>query len=117
MEYFEVVQTIRESLLAGMQSIALYMTTVSGFLIASYTAGKSLSRFQVFLVTSLFIAFSMVFTIMSYLFFLSAHSQSVRFGGDLSIEGVPEIYAIVVGLAQLFGIVGSLLFLYRVRKG
>ena len=116
MEYLDLVQSIRGSLVAGMEAIGLYMTVVSGFLVVTYTIGKSLTKFQVFLVSSLFIGFSTLFTLLSYQFFASAYSQSEEFGPEFSIAGIPSVYSLIVLLFEVLGTIGSLVFLYRVRK-
>lgn len=116
MTFFELAGLVRENINAGMGAITLYLTVVTTYLVAAYLAGEKLTRFQVFLTTSLFIIFAVVFTTGSVAFFRSTTEITARFGNDVGISTFPILFAWAVGCAEIFGILGSLKFMFDVRN-
>lgn len=115
MDLVDVIEQYRETIVAAMGAITLYLSIVSGYLIAAHTAGNTLSRFQAALITILFLAFSLFFTVGSFGFFMSAYGIVVL--SDAEGFGVTaRIYAFWIAGAQLLGIIGSLVFMYEARR-
>jgi len=115
MEYAELVPEIRELMVAVIEATTIYLTIVSGYLIVAYTSAKNLSKFQVGLVTLLFLGFSLFFTYAAYAFFIRADNLSLQWGSD-AYSGINQTYAYILGSMQLLGIVGSLYFMLHSRK-
>ena len=116
MTFFELAELLRENINSGMSAVTLYLTVVTTYLVAAYLAGEKLTRFQTFLTTSLFIVFALVFTLGSVAFFQSASAISARFGNEVGISVFPIRYAWIIGFAEIFGILGSLRFMFDVRS-
>ena len=115
MELVDVIEQGRESIVAAMEAIALYLTIVTAYIVTAHTTGSTLSRFQVFFVTVLFVVFSLFFTLGSYLFFIGA--DRIYASGVLEdYIGVNQTYAYWIAIAELLGIVGSLIFMYQAYR-
>jgi hypothetical protein len=116
MTFFELAELLRENINAGMGAVTLYLTVVTTYLVAAYLAGERLTRFQTFLTTSLFIVFALVFTFGSVAFFRSSTEITARFGNEVGISTFPIQFAWIIGCAEIFGILGSLKFMFDVRN-
>lgn len=115
-EYFVYAEGIRGSVLAGLEATTLYITVVSAYLIAIHVAGARLEKFQIFLVTALFVTFATFFTIGTYGFFYNAYANSVEYGAQF--EAYTTVwYARILGSAQILGIIGALIFMIQIRYG
>jgi elongation factor P hydroxylase len=112
LEYAELIPEIRELAIAAIEATTIYLTIVSGYLIVAHTSAKNLSKFQIGLVTVLFLGFSLFFTYAGYAFFIRAHNLNLQWGPD-TYAGVQEVYAYTLGTMQLLGILGSLYFMYQ----
>ena len=115
MELVEVIEQTRETMLASLEAVTLYLSVVSGYLIAAYTAGKNLEGFRMLLVTLLFLAFSIFFTIGTYTFLVLANGMYSEWGPD-AYDGSITFYAYWISGAQVLGILGSLYFMYSTHK-
>ena len=58
-----------------MTASTLYLTVVSGYLVVVYQAGKNLTRYQLLLVSALFLSFAVFFTAGTFGFFKGAHTM------------------------------------------
>ena len=116
MNIVELEQIVRGNITGGMEAVALYLTIVSGYLIATYTAGKDLPKFLCFLITSLFLVFSLLTMNGSYQFYEGAHSFSRIFGPELQYPIVPLWYAWAIVIIELAGTIGCLVYMHQVRK-
>ena len=116
MELVELEQIIRACLSAGMESVALYLTIVSGFLIVAYSAGSEIPKFLSAMITTLFFVFSMIVIFGGYETFFAAHNYSRIFGPELQYPTISIWYARAVVAAEIVGIIGCLVYMYQVRK-
>jgi len=116
MTFFELAELLRENINSGMDAITLYLTVVTTYLVAAYLAGEKMTLFQAFLTTSLFTVFALVFTFGSVAFFQSTTEITARFGEEVGISTFPIQYAWAIGFAEIFGILGSLRFMFDVRS-
>ena len=116
MTFFELAELLRENINAGMGAVTLYLTVVTTYLVAAYLAGEKLTRFQTILTTSLFIVFALVFTFGSIAFFQSSTEITAKYGSEVGIGTFPIQYSWVIGCAEIFGILGSLKFMFDVRN-
>ena len=115
MELVEVIEQARETIIAAMEAMALYLTVVSAYLVAAYTVGTKLKGYRMFFVTVLFLSFSVFFTIGSFSFLMLANGMYSNWGADEYNGGI-EYYAYWIAGAELLGIVGSLYFMYDTSK-
>jgi len=116
MDYATLSEVVRENIVAAMTAVSLYLTVVTGFLVIVYFVGAALSKFQVFLVTSLFVVFASFFTLGSFIFFAWAHNVSLQFGNEVGFPAVAIWYSYLITIAETLGILGSLTFLLNERK-
>ena len=115
MELVDVIDQGRESVVAAMEAIALYLTIVTAYLVTAHSAGSTLSKFQVFFISVLFLVFSFFFTLGTYSFFVTAdriYSTGVLEG----YSGVNQAYAYWIAGAELLGIAGSLIYMYQAYR-
>lgn len=115
MEHAEIVSITTEYVLGAMEASTLYLSVLTGYLVVAYAVGKDLSKFQLFLITSLFIAFSGFFGSGSYSFFMIGHGLQIQWGAD-TYSGAYMSFALWIGSVQALGIIGSLYFMYEARK-
>ncbi len=100
----------------AMAAMVFYLSIISGYLVVAHFAGAALARSQAFLVTCLFLAFSIFalwgsvvyFWIASYFLQQAAAYESLR-----TEEWVSP--AVAVGIVELLGIVGGLKFMRDIR--
>jgi hypothetical protein len=114
-EPVEIIELGREYIVAGMEAMALYLSIVTGYLIVGYTAGKNLSKFQIFVITSLFLSFSCFFAIGTYTLFIRAH-EIYLLSNSGAYEGNQRLNALWIGAAQALGVLASLAFMYDAQK-
>lgn len=112
----DVIQVIHEALLGGLGAITLYVSILSGYLVVIYMAGKELSRFQVLLISFLFVIFSLFMVFGTLAWFGAATSYAITYGGDYGFEPVPLAYGYVISIAEFLGILGSLYFAFDIRR-
>jgi hypothetical protein len=100
----------------AMAAMVFYLSIVSGYLIVSHFAGAELARSQVVLVTGLFLAFtsfamwgSVVYFWMASHFFHQTNAYQL-----LQTEEIVSP-AIIVGIVELLGLVGTLKFMRDIR--
>ena len=117
MTFFELAELLRENINAGMGAVTLYLTVITTYLVAAYLAGAKLTRFQALLTTSLFVVFALVFTFGSVAFFRSSTEITARYGSEVGIPTFPIVFAWIIGCVEIFGILGSLKFMFDVRSG
>ena len=115
MELVEITEQARESIVAAMEAITLYLSILTGYLIVAYTVGKNLSKFQLIIITALFLTFSTFFVLGTYMFFMRAHDMNLTWRPE-SYTGQNAIFALWIGGAQLAGIIASLAFMYDAQK-
>jgi hypothetical protein len=121
MTEFELISLIYTANEAGNMALALYLTTVSGYLIVAYSVGAKLTRGQVALTNALFVFFSFAFTFSATTSFLAMTDYERALSG--SSEYLPQGYYIVdlgytgiVIVCLSAGIIGSLLFMRNIRS-
>jgi hypothetical protein len=107
---------------AGNTALALYMTTVSGYLLVSYVVGAKLTRYQITLVNALFVFFAAAFTysaagsFKAMVFYLEELHQ-FKGGLDVVNTTAENIYANGMAIALIAGMIGSLGFMWNLRRG
>jgi len=121
MTEFEIISLIYAANEAGNMAMALYLTTISGYLVVAYGIGAKLRRKQVVLINALFVFFSAAFTFSATTSFLSMAAYELAIAVDS--EFIPEGYHLVdltyVGIVLVVliaGIIGSLSFMKNIRK-
>jgi hypothetical protein len=95
----------------------VYYSLLTGYLIVAYLAGSKLQVSQVLFISVLFLVFSGGLTLASFLDFSRAIQLSVSLAeidSSMHTPISPSLpYALII--VQIFGIVGSLHFMYGVR--
>jgi len=114
MEALESIQAYTALFDTAIACTAIYLTVISGYLIAIYAAGARLKRGQLLMVVFLFVVFEILFALGSYRFFVGAIlvvSQSISDG-----IAFREYMPYVILSIQLLGIVAAMIFTWDIRK-
>ncbi len=115
MGIIDIIDQTREMVMAAMTASTLYLTVVSGYLIAAYVAGNGLSNFQLLFVTALFVAFASFFSLGSFGYFVGAHNFMTVYQPE-TYNDLYITYGYWIFSAQILGIIGSLVFMYQAQK-
>jgi len=100
----------------GMTAMALYVTVASSYLVAAYLAGAKLTRYEVLVVSGLFVIFSSLITHGTVGNFLRAvyFTTMMTSYTESPVRMRPEM-PIVIGAMQIFGIGACLKFMWNAR--
>ena len=118
MTEFEIVEAYMSSQSMAMSAMVIYLTIVSGYLIAAYMAGANLTRSQLLFISSLFVMFSL-FSVWGSVAYFAIGDQ---YGYQSDTLGIARYRLfgitppIAVGLVELLGILGCLLFMRDIRS-
>ena len=98
--------------LAAFTALTIYITIISGYLVVAYLVGDKLSRFELIIVSTLFVFFSVFISLGTNSFFIGAitYSQNSSLGYEY-----PDAARLVFWF-QLIGIGASLWFMVNRRK-
>ena len=120
MTEFELTQLIYSANEAGNTAIAIYLTIVSGYLIAAYSVGGSLNKLQITVVNSLFLFFSCAYTYSTFVSFRGMRiyaDKAAAMGREAATTSSAEDIVITVLLvAQVIGITAAFAFMWDVRR-
>lgn len=116
MDAFEVITVINQGISGAVSAIALYLTVISGFLVAAFMVGEKLNKYQMILVTSLFVVFSLFFTIGTYIQLVGNNNIVLIYGAEFGFEFFPNSYIWAITTAEILGIIGSIYYMYDIRK-
>jgi multisubunit Na+/H+ antiporter MnhE subunit len=101
---------------AGISSVTLYISILSGYLIVFYSAGAKLSTMQSIFITMLFVVFSTVPTWAVYEYFSAAMEAASAMEKTFLFNRIDINPAIVLVPLMVAGIVGCLNFAWDTRK-
>ena len=108
----DFIESYTALLNGGLASVGIYLTTVSGFLIVAYMAGRKLRRSQFFIISALFVSFSSLMAFTAY----SLVQRAVAL--EIAYEGVTDALdrgPYVLMTLLVLGIVASLKFMWDIR--
>jgi hypothetical protein len=114
---YELVESIGIYISNSIQSISIYLTVVSAYLVAAFIAGERLTRRQVVIVNCLFVAGAGIFTYTTIgLLFRQQHYvlELAQLQPKIVLPGRVPL-APIMGFVQLGGIGASLKFMWDVR--
>jgi hypothetical protein len=117
MTEYELVDNAMTYFNAARTAFGMYITVVSGYVIAAFVAGKRLNRAQVWIVNLLFFCTASLFTLGT----VACYARTNEYANRL-LELDPnrtsyftESAAIGVGVLQILGIAACLYFMWSVR--
>lgn len=93
------------------EAMNIYLVVISGYLLVAYFLGKQLTSFQTWLLTGLFLTFSVANTGSVYLFWEEAHYWGKTYGEGRAHGSAGDYIAVVLVL----GILASLKFMWDAR--
>jgi len=110
-----VAGLIGDAMNLSLAFMTLYLSVVTGYLIAAYLVGSRLTIFQAAFITLLFVVFSVHFTLSGFGAFEAAYAAHLKFSSDAPVGPSPIMNR---GLAafQLAGVIGCLKFMWDVRN-
>ena len=110
-QIIEVAQLVADLTNSAHESLTLYVSVTSGYLLVAYLVGKDLSRLQVFIVTVLYAVFAAFNTLSATNYFYHAH----YFGHTYGQGRAPEWPIYGLGILLSLGVLASLKFMWDVR--
>lgn len=99
---------------AGMMAITVYLTVITGYLVAAYMAGPKLTRSQLVIVSLLFLLFASIFSIATYLLINAA--MNLQFDDGQVGTGFLAWVPLLALVGELAGIVAALKFMVDIRR-
>ncbi len=109
----EFISSYTALLNGSLAAVALYLTTISGFLIAAYLVGSKLNRSQLTIISTLFVTFSTLMAYVSYSLAERAVILEVQFDGS---RDVLDWGTYVLLALEVFGILASVKFMIDIRN-
>ena len=118
MTEYELVDNAITYFTAALTAFGMYITVLSGYVIAAFVAGKRLLRAQVWVVNVLFFWTASVFTLAT----VTCYARTNEYANRL-LELDPsrasyfsEFAAVLVGVIQILGIAAGLYFMWSTRQ-
>ena len=117
MTEYELVDNAITYFTAALTAFGMYITVVSGYVIAAFMAGKQLLRVQVWVVNVFFFCTASVFTLATVTCYARTNEYAKRL---LELDPTrtsrfSEYAASGVGVLQILGIAACLYFMWSVR--
>ncbi len=112
----EIWELLNDYNTSGLNGMALYLTITSSYLIAAFLIGEKLTRYQVAVISGLFVIFALLFTYGVVGFFDRANYFATLMSQytDSPFRQRP-IMPLVIGVMQCIGVVACLKFMWDVR--
>jgi len=98
---------------ASFSAMGLYVTAMTGYLIAAYLVGEKLTRSQLFIVSTLFVVFTMVMTLAGFSLAERAIQLELEFEGQ---RDALDSASYVLAALQFLGIYAAIKFMRDIRK-
>lgn len=111
MSTYETLDLVYSLISYGVTIMAFYFSVVSAYLIVAYLAGRELSKLQVIIINTLFLAFSFSLVYGTFNFFFGAYSFVQEAGGPIPPWSPPFL-----ALIETFGIFAALFFMIIIRR-
>jgi hypothetical protein len=117
MTEYEIVDVIISFLSAALTSMALYLTTVTGYIVAAFIAGDRLTKLQVTIVNIFFLFVAGLFTFGTTGSLVREWSYLGKLRAISPEEPILLSAGIIwfIGITMLMGIFASLSFMWSVR--
>ena len=96
---------------AGLTALALYLTVLSGYLVAAYVVGEELDQFQLFFITAIFLLIPI--TLAFYFFVMMYLGLDTGPSGPAANWSFIFLYAF--GASQILALLGALKFMRDIR--
>jgi hypothetical protein len=117
MTEYELVDVLISYNTAALSAMALYLTTVSSYLIVAYLTGKNLATSQVVMISVLFIVFALLFGYAAFGYMRRGllMADELRTMNPGEFVGINP-WIVFLGTGLLFaGILASLQFMWEIR--
>ena len=117
MTEYELVDNATSYFNAGLTAFGMYITVLTGYIIAAFVAGKRLNRAQVWIVNVLFFCTAATFTIATVACYSRTNDYATRLleldpNRTSFFTGTATIF---VGMIQILGIAACLYFMWSSR--
>ncbi len=113
MTQFEFAEAFSAYVDTSLSTIGLYITAVTGYLIAAYLVGEKLTRSQLTIVSALFVVFATVMAFAGFSLLDRAVQLEVEFEGS---EDILDNSRYLLLLIEMIGIFAALKFMMDIRK-
>ena len=118
MTEYELTDMLTNSTLAGVETFGMVVTLTGAYLVASYTAGKNLTTAQAVIISLLFVVAAVVMVTSNFGYL----SRGIYLADQLKVINPDHQYVMrpilrnAIAGVQVFAIITSLLFLWRIRN-
>lgn len=118
MTEYELTDMLTNSTLAGVETFGMVVTLTGAYLVASYTAGKNLTTAQAVIISLLFVVAAVVMVTSNFGYL----SRGIYLADQLKAINPDHQYVMrpilrnAIAVVQVFAIITSLLFLWRIRN-
>lgn len=113
MNPYEFAEAFAALLDTALASWTLYFSAISGYLIVAYLVGRKLTQSQLIIISSLFVAISLVMTFTGFSLTERAIQLEVNLEGERDALDSAGYFMLI---AQIIGILAALKFMLDVRK-
>ena len=98
-------------------SASTYLTVVTGYLIAAYFIGRELTRFQMAVISALFVSFSLSFIGAIYVGLNNILAISTQYPVQINgwLNYVSKPVNVLVLVVDMLGIIMALIFMWSIR--
>lgn len=114
MEQANFIQDYTALAESAMMGATVYLSVLSAYLFVAYSVGEKLTLSQNLLISTLFVVFSSVFSFATYGLMEAAGRV---YASEFGTNGLLIRWGVIIGLCQVAGILGSLVFMYNIRNG
>ncbi len=95
----------------GLTALALYLTILSGYLVAAYVVGADLDMFQVFFINAIFLFFAATLAMYSFAMFFGGF----RGGPNGGAPGYMFYLLYVFVACEILAVLGAIKFMHDIR--
>ena len=118
MTEYELADNAMSYLGTALTAFGMYITVLSGYVIAAFVAGTRLNRAQVWIVNVLFFFTAIAFTMVTVTCYVRTNEYANRL---LELDPnrasyFSEFAAVMVGVIQILGITAGLYFMWSTRQ-
>ena len=111
----ELIESMMVTTQTALTALAIYLTVLTGYMVAAYAVGTDLTKHQVWFINFLFVTFEVPMCWATFMLFNLTANIPVAFG-DQEYSGIAMGFNVLLFAVQLFAIVGALVFLIAIRK-
>jgi hypothetical protein len=111
----ELIDSMMATAQTALTALAIYLTVLTGYMVAAYAVGADLTKYQIWFINFLFVTFTTPISWVTYVLFNLTAVLPTRFG-EVESSWVASGFNLLLFAVQLLAIVGALVFMNAIRK-